>query len=306
MQEYEAVVIGGGPAGLTAGLYLSRYGLKTAVIERGLFGGQIVNAARVDNYPGFPDGISGMDLGQLMHTQSSKYGLECIIGDVTEVRRIGPVFQVTTYDDVLSSKAIIIATGSAYRKLGIDGEERLNGRGISYCATCDGFLFKNKVVAVVGGGDTAVTDAIELSQNCKNVYVIHRRDQLRASDIVQRAAFATQNIKFIWNSLVIAIEGQEKLKSLKLKNIKSGETATLEVDGLFIAVGIISNSGIFKELVEIDESGNIITDETMCTKTRGVFAAGDIRKNSARQVAAAVGDGTVAAKSAFTYIKEVA
>jgi len=303
MKEYEAVVIGGGPAGLTAGLYLSRYGLSTLLIERGLYGGQIVNAGRVDNYPGFPVGISGMDLGQLMHDQASKFGLNFATAEVTGIKQAGKLFEVTTDDEACSAGVVIIASGSNYRKMGVEGEERLTGRGVSYCATCDGFLFRNMDVAVVGGGDTAVTDALELSQHARRVYVIHRRDQLRASQVVQRAGMSNTKIQFVWNSVVSKLEGGEKLSGLVLKDVKTGNTSRLEVAGVFVAIGLIPNSDPFRRFVELDEAGNIPTDEMMRTALPGVFAAGDIRKNSARQVAAAVGDGAVAAKSAFGYLK---
>jgi len=303
MKEYEAVVIGGGPAGLTAGLYLSRYGLNTLLIERGLYGGQIVNAGRVDNYPGFPGGILGMDLGQLMHDQASKFGLNFATAEVTGLKHEGESFEVATDDEVYSAEVVIIASGSNYRKMGLENEERLTGRGVSYCATCDGFLFRNMDVAVVGGGDTAVTDALELSQHARRVYVIHRRDQLRASQVVQRAGMSNAKIQFVWNSVVAQLEGAEKLSGLVLKDVKTGNTSRLEVAGVFVAIGLIPNSDPFRGFVELDEAGNIPTDEMMRTALPGVFAAGDIRRNSARQVAAAVGDGAVAAKSAFGYLK---
>lgn len=304
MQEYEVVIIGGGPAGLTAGLYVARYGLSAILIERGLYGGQIVNASRVENYPGFPEGISGMDLGQLMYDQALKYGLKSVTTEVTGFKRKNNGFEISTYDEVLFARSVIIAAGSNYRKLGVDGEERLNGRGVSYCATCDGFLFKNVDVAVVGGGDTAITDALELSQHSSKVYVIHRREQLRASQAVQHVAFGIPKIQFIWNSVVDSIEGQDKLSRLNLKNVKSGEKTVLQVAGVFVAIGLIPNSELFDGLLEMDENKNITTDELMCTSIPGIFAAGDIRKNSARQVATAVGDGATAAKSAFSYLKE--
>ena len=303
MKEYEAIVVGGGPAGLTAGLYLSRYGLNTLLLERGLMGGQIVNAGRVENYPGFPDGITGMDLGQLMHDQASKFGLNFETADVIRLKKAGALFEVATDDGDYSSGAVVIASGSNYRKMGLEDEERLNGRGVSYCATCDGFLFRNMDVAVVGGGDTAVTDALELSQHARQVYVIHRRDQLRACQNVQRAAMSNAKIKFIWNSVVSKLEGDEKLSGLVLKDVKTGHTSNLEVSGVFVAIGLIPNSDPFKGFVDLDEAGNIATDELMRTAIPGLYAAGDIRSNSARQVAAAVGDGAVAAKSAFGYLK---
>jgi len=304
MKEYEVVIIGGGPAGLTAGLYAARYGLNTILIERGLFGGQIVNASEIHNYPGFPNGVSGMDLGQLMYDQAAKFGLQTETAEVTGIKSSGTSFELTVDDETISAKAVIIATGSNYRKMGVDGEERLTGRGVSYCATCDGFLFKNLDVAVVGGGDTAVTDALELSQHCKTVYVIHRRDQLRACENVQRAAFAVDRIKFILNSVVDSLEGREKLDKVIIRDVKTGSTSNLSVAGVFVAIGLIPNSGLFKGFLELDEAGNIVSGEMMHTSVPGIFTAGDIRKNSARQVATAVGDGATAAKSAFSYLKE--
>jgi len=303
MKEYEAVVIGGGPAGLTAGLYLSRYGLSTLLLERGLPGGQIINASRVDNYPGFPQGISGMDLGQLMHEQASRFGLNFETAEVTGLKQMGKSFKVITDDGDFRSGVVVIASGSNYRKIGLEDEERLNGRGVSYCATCDGFLFRNMDVAVVGGGDTAVTDALELSQHARQVNVIHRRDQLRASQVVQRAALSNNKIRFVWNSVVVKLEGEEKLSGLVIKDVKTGSISKLEVSGVFVAIGLIPNSDAFRGFVELDEAGNIPTDEMMRTSLPGLYAAGDIRRNSARQVAAAVGDGAVAAKSAFGYLK---
>ena len=304
MKEYEVVIIGGGPAGLTAGLYASRYGLETILLERGLFGGQIVNANEVHNYPGFPNGVSGMELGQLMSDQAVKFGLQAETADVTGIKSNGNSFEITFDEETISTKTMIIATGSNYRKMGVEGEERLTGRGVSYCATCDGFLFKNKDVAVIGGGDTAVTDALELSQHCKTVYVIHRRDQLRACEAVQRAAFSNERIKFIWNSVVANLVGQEKLENVIIKDIKTGSTSSLGVSGVFVAIGLIPNNDLFKGFLELDEAGNIVSNEMMHTSVPGVFTAGDIRKNSARQVATAVGDGATAAKAAFSYLKE--
>lgn len=304
MKEYDVVIIGGGPAGLTAGLYTSRYGLNTLVLERGLFGGQIVNAGRVENYPGFPEGISGMDLGQLIYDQSLHFGIQSTVTEVTGLKQSGDKFEIITEDETIGANAVIIASGSTYRKMGVDGELRLAGRGVSYCATCDGFLFKNKVVAVVGGGDTAVSDALELSQHAGKVHIIHRRDQLRASKVIQKAAFSIPKIQFMWDSIVESIEGQDKLSHINLKNVKSGEKSALKVDGVFVAIGLIPNSAPFTSLVEVDESGNIVTDELMHTSVPGIYAAGDIRKNSARQVATAVGDGATAAKSAFAFLKE--
>ena len=304
MKEYEVAIIGGGPAGLTAGLYASRYGLNTILIERGLFGGQIVNAGYVENYPGFPQGISGMELGRLMYEQASRFGLTSTVGEVTGFKHASDKFEITMDDGFITAMSVIIATGSNYRKIGVDGETRLIGRGVSYCATCDGFLFKNKDVAVVGGGDTAITDALELSQHADKVYIIHRRDQLRASSVVQKLAFSIPKIQFKWDSVVESLEGVDKLNHINLKNVKSGEKSELQVDGVFVAIGLIPNSALFVGLVEMDKNNNISTDELMRTNVPGIFSVGDVRKNSARQVATAVGDGATAAKSAFSFIKE--
>ncbi|MBN1375997.1 MAG: thioredoxin-disulfide reductase [Dehalococcoidia bacterium] len=303
MQEYEVVILGGGPAGLTAGLYASRYGLKTVLLERGMFGGKIVNARHVDNYPGFPLGITGMDLGQQMYEQALRFGLTVETADVNGIERSDELFIVATDDEKYQAKAVIVATGSNDRKLGIDDEERLTGRGISYCATCDGFLFKNMIVAVVGGGDTALSDALELAEHAKGVFIIHRRDQLRGSEVLQKAVLTHPKIKMVWNSEIEGITGEQKLRLLNLVNKKANTRSNLEVDGLFVAVGMIPNSGLVKGIAELDDSGSIITDELMRTGARGLYAAGDIRKNSARQVVTAVGDGATAAKSAYRYVK---
>jgi thioredoxin reductase (NADPH) len=304
MQEYEVAIIGGGPAGLTAGLYSSRYGMKSVLIERGMYGGQIVNAGHVENYPGFPQGVSGMDLGQMFYDQSIKFGLQTITSEVTSIKLSGKFFSISTYDEEISARAVVIASGSEYRKLGVPGEDKLTGRGVSYCATCDGFLFKNKDVAVIGGGDTAVSDAMELSQHCHKVYVVHRRHELRATQALQRVAMSIPKIQFVWDSVIWNIEGEDKVSRLTIKSTKTGDISQLDVEGVFVAIGFIPNNGLFKALVDIDEAGNIITDDLMRTKVPGLFAVGDIRRNSARQVATAVGDGATAGKAVFTYIKE--
>jgi thioredoxin reductase (NADPH) len=302
MARYEVIIIGGGPAGLTAGLYTSRAGLRSLLIERGIFGGQMVNATLVENYPGFPEGISGAELGSLMHQQAIRYGLEVVTAEVTGLAP-GQPYNASTTEGNFEAASIIIAAGSQYRKLGVAGEEKLLGRGVSYCATCDGFLFRDKEVAVIGGGDTAITDALELSRHTKKVYLIHRRDQLRAGQVLEERAFAQPKLEFIWNTVVDGIIGDKVLEGLRLSNVKTGELSSLHVAGVFVAVGLTPNSQCFRGIVEVDDLGYIIVDGTMSTSAPGVFAAGDIRRNSARQIAAAVGDGATAALSAFRYLQ---
>jgi len=303
MSKYEVIIIGGGPAGLTAGLYTSRAGLKSLLIERGIFGGQIVNARQVDNYPGFPEGISGFELASLMHEQAIKYGLETMNATVTAIKP-GDNYSIITNDSNFEAEAVIIAAGSEYRKLEVPGEEELLGRGVSYCATCDGFLFRDLNVAVVGGGDTAITDALELSEHASKVYIIHRRDQLRAGRLLQQQVLTRPKLEPVWNTVVEEIVGENKVIGLIVRNVKTGEITKLEVAGVFVAIGFEPNSQYFADVVELDETGLIKTNELMATSAPGIFAVGDIRNNSPRQVSSAVGDGATAALSAFKYIRE--
>ena len=304
MANYEVIIIGGGPAGLTAGLYTSRAGLKSLLLERGMLGGQMVNARLVENYPGFPEGIAGSELGSLMHQQAVKYGLEVVTAEVTDLAE-GQPYSVATTEGSFEASAIIISAGSEYRKLEVAGEERFSGRGVSYCATCDGFFFRDREVAVVGGGDTAITDALELTQHASKVYVIHRRDQLRAGKALQQRAFAHPKLEFIWDTVVEEALGDKVLEGLRLRNVKTGQQSNLKVDGVFVAVGLMPNSHLFFNILELDDAGYIVTDEAMATSTPGIFAAGDIRSNSPRQIAAAVGDGVTAAMSSFKYLQQI-
>jgi thioredoxin reductase (NADPH) len=302
MDKHDVIIIGGGPAGLTAGIYASRMGLRSLLIERGLFGGQMVNATLIENYPGFPKGISGLDLASLMHEQAGKYGLVTTTTDVTTIEAEQP-HRVLTAEGTFEAEAVIIATGSQYRKLDAPGEERLVGRGISYCATCDGPLFADEQVAVIGGGDTAITDALELTQHAARVSLIHRRDELRASQVLQERALGNPKMAFIWDSVVEEVVGDQMVQGLKLRNVKTGQLSTLEVAGVFVAVGLTPNSQPFTGLLDTSETGHVIADQTLATSVPGIFAAGDIRRNSPRQVAAAVGDGATAALSAFKYLR---
>lgn len=303
MSRYEVIIIGGGPAGLTAGLYTSRAGLKGLLVERGMFGGQMVNAALVENYPGFPKGISGGELGSLMHQQALGYGLETITAEATGLAR-GQPLGVSTSEGTFEASSVIIAAGSKYRKLEVSGEESLAGHGVSYCATCDGFFFRGKEVAVIGGSDTALSDALELVRHVKKVYVVHRRDQLRAGKVLQQRAFDEPKVEFIWNSVVDGILGQEMVTGVRLRDTKTGKLTALDVAGVFVAIGFTPNSQWLSDIVETDEAGYVVTDHAMSTSTKGIFAAGDIRQNSPRQIAAAIGDAATAAISAFKYLQE--
>lgn len=301
--KYETIIIGGGPAGLTAGIYASRAGLKSLLIEKAIFGGQIINAQKVENYPGFPDGISGFDLASLMQQQASKYDLEMVNDDVINIKP-GKPHQVITQENVYDSDSVIIAAGAQYNRLEVDGETQYVGKGVSYCATCDAYMFRERVVAVIGGGDTALADALELVNHASTVYLIHRRDELRASKVLQERVLRHKKMKFLWNTVVEKISGDKFVTTLILKNIKSGESLSLPVSGIFVAIGQTPNSVAFAGTVHIDKTGEIITNELMTTSIPGIFAAGDIRKNSARQVSTAVGDGATAALSAFKYVRE--
>lgn len=303
MDKHEVAVIGGGPAGLTAGLYASRLGLNTILIELGLFGGQMANAAQVENYPGFPNGIAGAQLGLYMHQQALNYGLESLTAEVLGLGKASP-HQIETTEGPVEARTAIIATGSEYRTLGVSGEDELRGRGVSYCATCDGFFFRDRQIAVVGGGDTAVSDALELTRHASKVYLIHRRDQLRAGEVLQQRAFNEPRIEFVWSSVVDRILGNQAVEKLRVRNVATGETSDLAVSGVFVAVGLVPNTRAFCPVVECDSTGYIVVDRLMRTSTGGVFAAGDVRTDSIRQVAAAVGDGATAAVSAFHYLQE--
>jgi len=293
--NYEVIIIGGGPAGLTAGLYTSRAGLNSLLVEGGLVGGQIVSAELVENYPGFPDGISGFELGQLMYQQAIKYGLNTIIAEATGIELREKQKEVKTTEGNFMAKAAIIAGGSERRKLSIPGEEKFIGRGVSYCATCDATFFRELSVAVVGGGDAAITEALHLAKFASKVTVIHRRDQLRAGRILQEKALSEPKIQFLWNAIVDEIEGEDLVKRIKLREVKTGEKSTLEVAGVFISIGLKPNTDYLKGILPLDTAGHIITNDKMETEIPGIFAAGDVRSNSARQAITAAGDGATAA-----------
>jgi thioredoxin reductase (NADPH) len=301
-KKYDVIIIGGGPAGLSAGLYTSRSRLDTLLIERGLVGGRITDAELVENFPGFADGISGMELGQLMQRQATKYGLNITIADVTglELKKDKKVVKTTTGD--FNARAVIIATGSERGKLGVPGEVEVTGKGVSYCATCDGPLFRGKTVAVVGGGNAAISEALYLAKFASKVIVIHRRDQLRATRVLEEKARAEPKIEFLWDTVVEKIEGEKALEKLNLRQVKTGKKSSLDVDGVFIAVGLKPSTDFLKGVLPLDEGGYIVTNERMETEVPGIFAAGDIRQNSPRQAITAAGDGATAAVNAEIFL----
>lgn len=301
-KNYQVTIIGGGPAGLTAGLYCSRSRLSTLLVERGILGGQIVNAERVENYPGFPKGISGIELGQLIYEQATSYGLETLLAEVTGVVPGRRNHLVRTGEGDLTAESIIVASGSQFRKLHVPGEDRYIGKGVSYCATCDGPLFKDKAVAVVGGGDAAITEALYLSRFASSVKVIHRRDQLRASRIIQERVLIEPKIELIWDTIVTGVEGDGVVRQISLENTKDARISVLELEGVFVAIGSVPNSAAWQGVLPVDEGGYIITNEMMETGIPGVFSAGDVRHNSARQAITAAGDGATAAVSAERFL----
>ncbi|MFC2013390.1 thioredoxin-disulfide reductase [Chloroflexota bacterium] len=301
-EEYDIIIIGGGPAGLTAGLYTSRAKLSSLLIEKGIIGGKITEAERVDNYPGFPDGISGTELTTLMHQQAAKYGLQTVITDVTGIELRDKRKVINTTNDTFIAKTVIIAGGSERGKLGIPGEREFTGRGVSYCSTCDAPFFTNQHVAVVGGGNVAIYEAMHLTKFASKVTVIHRRDKLRATPVVQDKAFAEPKIEFLWNTVVDEIEGKDMVEGLKLSDVKTGGKSTLKAPGIFVSVGLKPSTDYLKGVLPLDDHGYIITNENMETEIPGIFTAGDIRRNSIRQTIAAAGDGATAASYAQRFI----
>lgn len=305
-KEYDLVIVGGGPAGLAAAIYAGRSRLSCAVIERMAAGGQIVVTDWVDNYPGFPEGISGFDLSRRLEEHAKKFGAEFIYEEVREVRdgeRLRK--EVVTSGGVYVAKAVIVATGAKPRKLGVPGEAEFTGRGVSYCATCDAAFFKGKTVAVVGGGDTAVQEAIYLTKFVERVHLVHRRDRWRATKIIQEEALANPKIVPVWNTVVTEIRGGRSVEGVRLRNVLDGTEADLAVDGVFIFVGIEPQTEFVKGYLELDETGYILTNMKMQTSRPGVFAAGDVIHQMLRQVVTAVGEGALAAFAAEDYITKI-
>jgi thioredoxin reductase (NADPH) len=304
-KNYDIVIVGGGPGGLTAGLYGARAERKTLLIEKYLPGGQIANTEEIEDYPGF-ERISGAELASKMAEHAKGFGLEVISDEVKEVYTDGDDKIVACASgDTYRCKAVILSTGGSPNKLNVPGEEKLTGRGVSYCAICDGAFFKGEVMAVVGGGDAAVEEAMFLTKFASKVYIIHRRDQLRAQKIIQQRAFKNEKIEFIWDTVVERINGDEKVKSLTLKNVKTADTSELNVGACFVFIGFIPNSNITREEMKKDDGGYIITDYKMETSIPGIYACGDVRSQLVRQITNAVGDGTTAAVAAEKYIEDL-
>ncbi|API93474.1 thioredoxin-disulfide reductase [Virgibacillus sp. 6R] len=305
IKMYDVIIAGAGPAGMTAAVYASRANLATLMIERGIPGGQMANTEDVENYPGY-DHILGPDLSNKMFEHAKKFGAEYAYGDIKEVVDHGEYKTVVAGQKEYHTRALIITTGAQYKKLGIPGEEELSGRGVSYCAVCDGAFFKDKNLVVIGGGDSAVEEGIYLTRFANKVTIVHRRDQLRAQRILQDRAFENDKIDFIWDTVVEKInEGAGKVGSVTLKNNNTGETYDHEIDGVFVYIGMVPLSEPFQSLGITNKEGYIPTNENMETKIPGIFAAGDIREKTLRQIVTATGDGSIAAEQAIKYVEDL-
>jgi thioredoxin reductase (NADPH) len=294
-QDYDLVITGGGPAGLTAGLYAARSKMRTLLIEKMTPGGQAANTNMIENYPGFPEGVLGPDLAQAMETQAKHFGLLIQSGEVNKISLRHPFWELEVETQTIQAKAVIVATGVNPQKLGVPGEEELRGRGVSYCATCDGPFFHEQEIAVVGGGDSAVGEALYLTRFAKRVYIIHRRNALRAEKILQERSFINKKIEILWETVVCSIIGETGVEGLEVQNVKSREKRILKVNGVFFYIGLKPNTDFLKGTIELDESGYVLTDANMATSAPGIFAAGDVRKKLLRQLTTAVGDGAIAA-----------
>lgn len=301
---YDVVVIGSGPGGMTAALYASRSDLSTLLIERGVPGGQLINTAEVENYAGFKS-IKGPELANNMYEGATQFGAEYTFGDVREIIDGKEYKEIITSNKTFKARSIIIATGAEHKKIGIPGENKLNGRGVSYCAVCDGAFFRDRPLVVVGGGDSAVEEGTYLTQFASKVTIIHRRDELRAQKILQDRAFHNDKVDFIWDTVVEEIQGENNVQSLQLRNVKTNEVSEFAADGVFIYIGLIPNTKAFESLGITDEEGWIITDNKMETSVPGIFAVGDVRDTVLRQVATAVGDGSIAGDAAYKYIENL-
>lgn len=300
---YDIIIIGSGPAGLSAAIYAQRACLDTIVIEKnGISGGQVLNTWEVDNYPGFP-GVTGFELSRQFREHANKLGARVVQDEVVQVELSGNVKKVVCEEETYEARCVILASGAHHRTLEVPGEEELRGAGVSYCATCDGAFFRGRTVAVVGGGDAALEDAIFLARMCEKVYIVHRRDKLRGAKRLQERVQALENVEFVWNSETAAIEGNGQVEALRLRQTKTGEEKRLDVDGVFIAVGIAPESELYAGQLELDEQGYIRADESGQTSVPGVFAAGDVRTKALRQILTAASDGANCVASAERYLQ---
>ena len=300
---YDLLVLGAGPAGLTAAIYGGRANLSVLVLEEMIAGGEIANSERLDNYPGFPEGISGVEFGQLLEKQASRFGAEIVSAAIIEADILGEIKKVSTSAGDFYGRTVIIATGTSPRLLGVPGEDLLRGRGISFCATCDGPFFRDREIAVIGGGDSAVKEALYLTRFARKIYLIHRRDKLRAVPYLQEQILNHPKVQFLWDTVVKRFNGEQKLESITVENLKDSTRKELPVDGAFLYIGRIPNTAFLKD-VEMDGQGYIITSEEMETPVPGVFAAGDVRRKFLRQVVTAAADGAVAAMMAVKFLEE--
>ncbi len=303
-RNYDVIIIGGGPAGYSAALYTVRSGFSTLLIEKMAAGGQMNETTQIDNYPGFDEGIDGFSLGMKMRSGAERFGAETKNAEVKSVQLHGKVKQVETDDGVYTAKAVIIATGAGHKHLGLENEKDLVGRGVGYCAACDGMFYRGKTVAVVGGGNSAAADALVLSRIAKKVYVIHRRDSLRATKVYHEPLMNAENVEFRWNSAVQQLLHGDKLTGAVLKDVNSGEESRLELDGLFISIGRSPATELFRGQLELDAGGYIIAGESTQTNIPGVFAVGDVRTKTVRQIVTAASDGAVAAHYVEEYLKD--
>ncbi|MDN5013413.1 thioredoxin-disulfide reductase [Streptococcus sp. SN3] len=303
---YDTIIIGAGPAGMTAALYAARSNLKVALLERGIPGGQMNNTADIENYPGYAN-ISGPELAEKMFEPLENLGVEHLFGLVEKIEDRGDFKEIITEDERFEAKTVIIASGANHRHLGVPGEEDYNSRGVSYCAVCDGAFFRDEDLLVVGGGDSAVEEAIFLTRFAKSVTIVHRRDELRAQKVLQDRAFANEKIRFVWDSVVESIHGDErKVTGVTFKNVKTGELSQAEFGGIFIYVGLDPVSEFAADLGITDEAGWILTDHQMKTSVAGIYAVGDVRQKDLRQITTAVGDGAIASQEAYKYLTEQA
>ena len=299
---YDMIVVGGGPGGYTAALYAARAGLDTVILEKLSAGGQMALTEQIDNYPGFEDGIDGFSLGEKMKRGTERFGVETKLAEVLSLDLSGTVKKAETSEGPLLARTIVLATGAGPRELGIEGEQELIGKGVNYCAACDGMFYKNKTVVIAGGGNTAAADALILSRICRKVIVVHRRDTLRATKIYHEPLMKAENVEFRWDSEIIELLHDEKVIGIRLRNVKTGEETTLACDGVFVSIGRKPSSELVKDQVEVDPAGYIIADESTRTNIPGVFAVGDVRTKALRQVVTAVADGATAVHYAEEYL----